>query len=739
MAHPGLLWTGLALASVPILIHLFFRRRHRVVRWAAMDWLLAALRKQKRRMQVENLILLILRCLLIALLAAAIARPSVQAAALNPFGGGTRSMVLVVDTSASMGAQHTGRRTLERAKERAGEILNDLGSDSKVTLVATRDDVTGGAPRALLENASPSDVRRRLGSLQLSNGPNRLGEVFRLVGRRLERLAGRKLVLFVTDLQRRDWRQANGTRHEDVYRALRNLRRETDKEPPPVTILDVGVADAANVAIEDFRVEQGREAFAGFMVGLSVDLVNYGPRPVDGTLTLFMTGAEGKREKKGAKRVTIPATTGALGHKVKKVPLHQYLRPGSEGPARFEIVFTPSAGQDRLAGDSRRFLSLIVKPPVRLLPVQTHRNALDVLRDVDVLDVIDMGEPVDPIALSTRNLDDIDAIVWADADPHGLEDTGMKRLEQFVRRGGGLVAYLGKNAFPSQINGTSRAPRFFRERGEGLFPMLLEDGPMFDAQDQPVEMDYKSAGNSPLFLEAAFAGSPEYLGYRRVKDCPKEKIVARYDDGSPAVIEHTFGRGRVLIVTTTPDERAFRLNGSLLPVVFLFNAAHYLVAEDPTLRNVLVGRPVRIVLPEGARQVTVEPPENAGGRTQEPVNDASKPFVLNETIYPGFYRITVKGVAASGASSLPIEEVHFAAVNLDTVESDLRRIPAKELTSAYQGTGLRTTTDAAEILPRATAGEDEGELSRSLLMAVVALLLIELLVAWRFGTRRRPT
>ena len=220
MAHPGLLFTGIALASVPILIHLFFRRRHRVVRWAAMTWLLAALRKQKRRLQVENLILLILRCLMIALLATAVARPSVGAAALNPFGGGTRSMVLVVDTSASMGAQHTGRRGLERARTRAAEILNDLSSDSKVTLVATRDDLTGGAPRALLENAAPSEVRRQLGSLKLSNGPHRLDEVFRLVGRKLERLPGRKLVLFVTDLQRRDWREPNGVRRESVFRAF---------------------------------------------------------------------------------------------------------------------------------------------------------------------------------------------------------------------------------------------------------------------------------------------------------------------------------------------------------------------------------------------------------------------------------------------------------------------------------------------------------------------------------------
>ena len=345
-----------------------------------------------------------------------------------------------------------------------------------------------------------------------------------------------------------------------------------------------------------------------------------------------------------------------------------------------------------------------------------------------------MAEPVEPIALSTRDLRDIDVVVWGDPEPYGLEERGLRRLEQFVRRGGGLVAYLGDNSKPDVFN-----KDFFRERGEGLFPMLVVDGPMFDASEQPVKLDLKNAAKSPLFDESEFARSPEYLRYRKVRDCPPEKIVARYDDGAPAGIEHAFGLGKVVIVTSTPDERAFRLNGSLLPVVFLFNAAHYLVAEDPALRNVLVGRPVRVMLPTGARQVTVERPEYAGGRTQEPVQDAAEPFVLSDTAVPGFYRIIVKGVASTGPGSLPTEEIHYAAVNFDTVESDLRRIPGAELTSAYQGTGLRLTKDADDILPRAVAGEDEGELSRSLLLAVVAMLLIELLLAWRFGMRRRPT
>lgn len=727
LAHPGLLWSGLALASVPILIHLFFRRRHRVVRWAAMEWLLAALKKQKRRMQVENLILLILRCALIVLLGLAIARPAVRAAALSPLGGGTRNVVLVMDTSASMGAQQTGRRALDRARERATRVLSDLSSDSKVTVIATRDDQIGGAPRVLLESATPSEARGRLGSLAVSNGPNRLGAVFRLVAQRLLKLGGRKMVVMVTDLQRRDWRDDKGRPHKDVYVALRNLRPEGDEEAPPVTLLDIGLPGAGNVAIADFNVARGREAIAGSTVELTVTLANYGPRPVAGAVRPSVTRRDGTRERKQGRNVTVPPTTGALGPAYVSVPLYVYMPPESAGHARFEVEFE-GTGADRMPADSRRYLALDVKPPVRFLPVRLADVSLEILQDVgDVSEVIEVRDAVSPAALATKDLSAYDAIIWADADPFDstFEEKGLRRLEYFVRRGGGLIFYLGKESVPDRMN-----KLFHKDRGKGLFPMLL-DG-VQETKENPVRYDLEAVRKHPLFLDATFGGSPLVEFYHRVKDCPPAKIVARYSNGDPAVIEHRLGRGRVLIVTTTANDAWYRMNGSLLPALFFFNSAHYLSADDGSDRNVLVGEPVKILPPAGARQIIVEPPEGAGGRTEEPAVP-EQPFVLTDTSHPGFYRITVRGISPD-RTSVPTEETNFAAVNLDAAEGDLRR--DDQVAEAYQGTRLRVLRNAEEILPAAAGGDDKGELSRGLLSAVVVMLFLELLLAGRFGTRR---
>ncbi len=77
-ANPWLLW-GLALGSIPILIHLLHRRTYRETDWAAMRFLLEASRKNSRRMRLEQLILLAVRTLLLLLAVLAFAEPLVHA------------------------------------------------------------------------------------------------------------------------------------------------------------------------------------------------------------------------------------------------------------------------------------------------------------------------------------------------------------------------------------------------------------------------------------------------------------------------------------------------------------------------------------------------------------------------------------------------------------------------------------------------------------------------------------
>src|SRR5882672_5185422 len=99
--NPGLLWFALG-GAIPVIIHLLHRQKYRRVRWAAMEFLLAALKKTQRRLRLENLILLLLRILIMIILAIAISRPFVKASALGLPGDSNTQHFLVIDNSYSM-------------------------------------------------------------------------------------------------------------------------------------------------------------------------------------------------------------------------------------------------------------------------------------------------------------------------------------------------------------------------------------------------------------------------------------------------------------------------------------------------------------------------------------------------------------------------------------------------------------------------------------------------------------
>src|SRR5271166_5934798 len=91
---------GLAAASIPIVIHLLNRRKFREVPWAAMRFLLAALRKNRRRIRVEQWLLLAIRTLILLLVVAAMAKPFLEALGAVIVGRRTHR-VLVLDASLS--------------------------------------------------------------------------------------------------------------------------------------------------------------------------------------------------------------------------------------------------------------------------------------------------------------------------------------------------------------------------------------------------------------------------------------------------------------------------------------------------------------------------------------------------------------------------------------------------------------------------------------------------------------
>jgi hypothetical protein len=158
---------GAIAMAVPIVIHLLSRQRRRPVEWAAMRFLLEAIRKHKRRIQVQQILLLAVRCLILLLLGAALARPILTQAGLLDRGG-NRIVYLIIDDGLASSLMLNNETALERSTRQAREIITALDPGDRVGLVtASRPAQSRLAPAT----SDHSAVLGLLAGLQPSDAP----------------------------------------------------------------------------------------------------------------------------------------------------------------------------------------------------------------------------------------------------------------------------------------------------------------------------------------------------------------------------------------------------------------------------------------------------------------------------------------------------------------------------------------------------------------------------------------
>src|SRR5205823_5454617 len=133
-AHPAYLW-GLLAVALPILVHLFNQRRPRPLAFGAIEFVLRSQRQKARRLRLRQILLLALRCLLIAAVAMALARPSIKPkGALAAQASGPQATAMVLDASLSMRYRIGSKTLFERARQEALAALDRLGPDEPASV-----------------------------------------------------------------------------------------------------------------------------------------------------------------------------------------------------------------------------------------------------------------------------------------------------------------------------------------------------------------------------------------------------------------------------------------------------------------------------------------------------------------------------------------------------------------------------------------------------------------------------
>lgn len=334
---------GAVCAAGPIIIHLLNRRRYRVVQWAAMDFLRQALKRNRRILQIRDIVLLVLRTLAVLLFGMALARPYF---ARNQERFDERQplhAVIVIDNSLSMAYESLEGSVLRLAKERARALIEQLPSGSRISLIAAC-----GSKESLSHDPydSKDAAYEALEKIEIVDRSAMLTRIANEVRRACDdapELA--KRVVFISDQQELNWRDLK--------------QSEALKSVPPMQVVAVGPMEWENSWIADCRVQDG-VADIETPATVIVEIRHRGASPRRDVQVTLSVGDS----VVGQKTVTIEQGLGT-----RAVDFECLFSTLAELPEPGKPVFVPiraSISPDRLAADDERFVAV---PVVAALPV----------------------------------------------------------------------------------------------------------------------------------------------------------------------------------------------------------------------------------------------------------------------------------------------------------------------------------------------------------------------------------
>ncbi len=711
--NPALAW-GLLAALVPLVIHLFFRRRPRPTPFPAIDFILRARRETERRLRLKKVLLFAARTLFVAAVAAALARPRLQKPeeASAAVARGPSAVAIVLDASASMGYRLRAGTLFERARADALSALEDLSGEEPATAV-----VCGGpaAPAAQPPTFDKAAVRRLLSEAELTAG---YADMTACVGAAVRALSDSgtgallgKRVVVATDLTASAWRL-------DAPAPM--VQTAQGRQRPEVTLLDAARgAELPNLALTELSAEPDPAV---------------GPRGYRVTATVAARGGSRGAETRGADAAGDVELQLHAGPPQSPVAMRSYARlpkGGADrkslsfrfpqgGPAALSVTLSPG---DALDVDDARVVTVAVPRDVKALVVNGAPSPVR-YRDEAFFVEAALSSPASPVRPTVLDAEALGKARFADYDVVFLlnvRSLGPKaaELREFVEKGGGLFLSMGDEIDPDLYDAELGAllPRplhVVKTAAERGAPGAGARAARFADVDWTHPALQVFAGPAREGFEGVRTW--KYMLLKPVeRKGTGERVLVSYDDGAPALVEARRGQGRVMLYTSTADRAwsDWTIRTSFLPAVQRIAAWLSGGLEERRDAASVVNTP-RVIAPgEGQSLVAVLGPD---GRASP--GSALQRAATGEVTFtpdrPGLWQVKVE---ERGQTRLD-PRLAFAVLP-DPRESDTTRLDTQELTAYFGGaTHARLASDKP-------AGERAVPLWSILLVLGLAAFLLE--------------
>lgn len=546
-----------AAALIPLIIHLFSRRRVKVVEFSSLRHLKAMQKRQVRRLKVRQILLLILRMLIILAVVIAFARPTSQSGQVGAHA--SVSAVILFDNSASMSRYVADGKLFDIAKNRAEELLKTFGQGDQVMVIPLERQEDAMAP-SFTSAASAQDM---LTTIEQGYGEADLKTALEVAADQLETAANlNREVYIVTD------RQRHSLPETEVL----------DESEAKVFLVDLPLEEVENVGLTgvDFG---GQLIQPGLDFNLTANFKNYGDEDRDDIIaSLFV---DGKR---------IAQAEAQVGS-------------GSDGTVKFTGSVSRTGfhsgyvelSDDKYLLDNRYYFSFHIPERFTLLIISGDPAAqfieLALMPSTELTQSWSIKQIV-PGQLSGVDFDEYDVVVLAGAPQ--LEGTYTERLKNYVQQGKSLMVTYGGGTSIEYFNSTwsdVTGVRFTEPIRQNFSRAGYYTIKSIDMQ-HPIFSVFGLEDNKPP--EIKFYTLPKAEANRGTRSL----IV--FSGDRPALVETKYGQGKVLTFAGPMSPEYTDLPGHAFFVPMMSRIAEYLAANLSSLdTRLFTGGAITRALPTG--------------------------------------------------------------------------------------------------------------------------------------------
>lgn len=667
-------------ALIPLIIHLFSKRRVKIVEFSSLKHLRTMQKRQVRRLKIRQLLLLLLRMLIILAVVLAFARPTTTGGYIGSHA--SVSAVILFDNSASMNRYVSDGNLFELARKRTRQLLATFGEADEVNLIpldnTTQDDQAPSFASAAVAGEKLQRLTIGYGEADLESGldaaVNLLGEAANL----------NKEIYIVTDRQQRSLPN-------------RDILAESEAQ---IYLIDLPIEENENCGITavDFG---GQLIMPGHEFDITATVKNYGAidRP-DIIASLFLND----------NRIAQTDVQVAAGQET-TVRFTRSLSRGGFHSGYFEL------SDDRFPGDNRYYFSFRIPERFTVLIIDRFSAgrfiALALVPSVSVNQYWSVKE-ASPDELGGVNLADYDVIIFV-GTPR-LHASYVQRIKSFVKRGKSLfVTYGGATDI-----------EYFNENWSDVTGVIF---------DEPIKRDFTRAGyytfqtvevNHPVFSIFGFERDqpPEIKFYTLPKHHlnGKAQTLASFTGGRPALVQSSYGKGKVLTFCAPVAPRYSDLTGHAFFVPLIARVAEYLASDLSSfdLRLYSGDKITRSISMKGSFSTSLDLLTPGGNSYGIPPEEGKGTLVLRPTPtdLSGIYRISYLG-----------REIDRFAVNINPAEGDLSAVDVDQFAASVGAKEyhlLDSNRNLAAIISETRFGK---ELWQVFLWAAVLLLFAEMLLS----------